>query len=72
MATSEDPGEMSQDAAFHQVLQCLQGQKQSSEKDIQYSLKLITCDPSSYTMDHPKVIVFNRKDKSITEERVNE
>ena len=34
MANSEDPDEMPQDAAFHQVLQCLQEQNSSSEKEI--------------------------------------
>ena len=31
--------------AFHQGLHCLLRQKQSSEKEKQYYLEIITCDP---------------------------
>ena len=67
MSTStkiEDPDEMSRNAAFHQGLHCLLKQKQSSEKDIQFYLEIITCDPSMYSMDHPKLIVLNQKEES--------
>ena len=37
-ANSEDPDKMPHDAEFHQVLHCLLGQIQSSEKEIQYIL----------------------------------
>ena len=41
-------------AAFHQCLHCLIRQKQSSEKEVQFYLEIITSDPSIYTIDHPK------------------
>ena len=59
LANSEDPDEMSHNAAIHQGLHCLLQQKQSSEKEIQFYLKSITCDHSNHTMDHPKFIVSN-------------
>ena len=31
------------------------------KKNIQYYLGIITCDPLIYTMDHPKIIVSNRR-----------
>ena len=46
LAKSEDPDEMLQNAAFHQGLNSLLEQKLFSEKDIQYDLNSITCDPS--------------------------
>ena len=51
--------------AFRQGLHCLLGQKQSLEKEIQYCLDIIACDPSIYTMDHLKFIVSNQKEESI-------
>ena len=57
MANSEDPDEMPHNAAFHQGLHCLLGQNQSSGKEIQYFLEIITCDPSIYTKDHPDLTV---------------
>ena len=59
LANSEDPDEMPQNASFHQGLQCLLKQKSFSEKEIQYFLKIITCGPLIYTMNHPKFIVSN-------------
>ena len=29
----------------------------SSEKEMQFYMNIVTCDPSSYTMDHTKFIV---------------
>ena len=54
---STDPAEMLHNAAFHQGLYCLLRYNQSSEKRIQYFLEIITCDPSSYTLDHPHFIL---------------
>ena len=51
-ANSEDPDEMLHNAAFHQGLHCLLGQKRYSEKEIQSILENKTCDTSVYTMDH--------------------
>ena len=51
-------------AAFHQGLHCLPRQKQSSEEEIQFQFEIITCDPSLYAMEHPKIIVSNQKEES--------
>ena len=42
LANSEDPDEMLHNAAFHQGLHCLLRQNQSSEKEIQHFLEIIT------------------------------
>ena len=60
-----DPDVMPHYMAFHQVRQ-----NQSSEKDIQYILKIRTCDPSVYTMEHPDLNVSNFMEKSIGLHRV--
>ena len=57
MADSADPDEMPHKAAFHQGLHCLLRQNQSSEKEIQYFLEIITHNLSIYTMDHPDLTV---------------
>ena len=57
MANSEDPD--LHIAAFYQGLQCLLRQNQSSEKEIQYYLETITCDPSIYIVDHSDCIESN-------------
>ena len=41
-------------------------QKQSPEKEIQFYLEIITCDPLMYTMDLPKSIVSIKKEESIS------
>ena len=38
---------------------------QSSKKEIQYFLEIITCEPSLYTMDHPDFIVCSFMEKPI-------
>ena len=58
LANNEDPDEMPHNGTFHQGLHCLLRQKQSSEKDMQFYLEIITHDPSIYTMDHPKFVVL--------------
>ena len=45
LANSEDPDEMQHNAAFHPGLHCLLRLKRSSEKTIEFNLKIITCDP---------------------------
>ena len=52
-------------------LQCLLSQNQSSEKEIQYFLKIITSDTSIYTMDHPDLTVSNFMGNTIGTKRVN-
>ena len=44
--------------------------KRSSEKEIQYILEIITCDPSIYTMDHPAFIACRFMENSIGLKRV--
>ena len=61
LANSEDPDEMLYHAAFYLGLYNLLRQKCSSEKKYNCCLEIITCDPSIYTMDYPKVIVSNWK-----------
>ena len=39
--------------------------KQSSEKEIEFYLKIITCDPSLYTIEYPMFIVSYQMEKSI-------
>ena len=57
LANSEDPDEMPHKAVFHQSLHCLLKQNLSSEREIQYFSKIIACDPSIFTMDHPDFII---------------
>ena len=61
----EDPDEMLHNAAFRQGLHCLPRQNLSSEKEIQYFLEIITCNPLIYTMDHPDLIVCSFMENSI-------
>ena len=44
LAINDDPDEMLQNTTFHKVLQCLLRQKQSSVKEILYSLEILTYD----------------------------
>ena len=53
-ANKGDLYEMLHYAAFHQGLHCLLRKELSSEKETTILLEIITCDPSIYTMDHPK------------------
>ena len=58
--------------AFHQSLHCLLRQKQSSEKELQYFLEIITIDPAIYTIDNPDFIVCSLMANSIELKRVKE
>ena len=69
-ANSEDLGEMQHDVAFHLGLHCLLRPNQSSEKEIQYFLEIITRDPSIYTMNHPDLIACSFMENSIGLKRV--
>ena len=60
-ASSEDPDEMPHNAAFHQGLHCLLKQKQSSEKEIQYHLEIITFFANSGDPDEmPHNVAFHQ------------
>ena len=56
---------------IHHGLHCLLRQNQSSEIEKQYSLEIITYDPSKYTMDHPDLTVSNFMEKSNGVQRVS-
>ena len=43
---------------------------QSPEEEIQYYFEIITLGHSIYTMGHPKFIVSNLKDESISTQRI--
>ena len=47
-------------------LHCLLRQNQISEIAIKFYLEIITSDPSIYAMDHPKFIISNQKEDSIS------
>ena len=67
LTNSEDRDELPHNAAFHQGLL---RQNQSSKKEIQYFLEIITFDPSIYTMNHPEFIVCRFMENSIGLKRV--
>ena len=48
------------DVVFHKGLHCL-----VRKKMIFSNQAIITCDPTIYTMDHPKFIVSNQKEEPI-------
>ena len=56
-------------AAFHQGLHWLV-RKKKLEKELQCCSESKTCDPSIYVMDHPKYIVSNQLEESISALRV--
>ena len=58
LVNNEGPDEMPRDAAFHQGLHCLSRQNRSSEKKYNILLKIITCDPTIYQMDHPDLTII--------------
>ena len=66
LANSEDPDEMLHHAAFHQSLHCLLRQKLYLIERNTIYLEIITCDPSIYTRDLSKFIVWNQKEESIS------
>ena len=53
MTIAVDSEVRNQTKQTNQGRHCLRRQNQSSEKEIEYFLEIITCDPSIYTMDHP-------------------
>ena len=46
---------------FIRVYTVCSDKKLSSEKEMQFYLEPLTCDPSNYTIDHPMCIVSNRR-----------
>ena len=46
--------------AFHQGIPYLPRQNWLPQKEIQFYLEIITCDPTIYEMNHPKFIVSNQ------------
>ena len=66
LANSEDSDEMPHKVAFHQGLHCLLKQNYLYRKKYNIIMKIVACDLSIYTMDHPKFIVSNQKEESIS------
>ena len=54
LAHSVDPGEMPHNSVFHQGLHCLLCKNNLQQKKNILDVEIITCDPSVYTMGHPK------------------
>ena len=65
LANSDHTDEMLHNATFHQGLNCLIRQTRSSEKEIQFYLEIITCDPLIHTINHFKCVVSSQKERSI-------
>ena len=66
LANSEDPHEMPQSAAFHQDIHyLLLTGTIFKERKIQFYWANITCGPSIYSMDHPKLNVSSQEEESI-------
>ena len=63
---SEDADEMPHNAAFHQGLHFLLDKNVLQKKIYTYHLELIICDPTISTMNHPKSIISNQKEESIS------
>ena len=64
MANSVVTDEMPHNAAFGQGLHCLLRPIRPSVKEIQPFSKIITCDPSIYTMGHPGFFVCSFMENS--------
>ena len=62
---SDNFDEMPQNEAFQQGIHCLLLRTYSFRERNIY-LGMITCDPLTFTMDLPKFIVSNQKEKSIS------
>ena len=62
-AYSEDPDEMSHFICVYTF--CID--KSEFQRQIQFYLEIIMCDPSVYTLGHPKFIVSNQKEEPISE-----
>ena len=62
--SEDDPDEMPHHVAFHQGLHCLHRLSQSSKKEIQFYLEIVTCDPSIFIMDYHGFIVSNQREES--------
>ena len=60
------PLEMPHNTAFDQGLRCLLRHERSSEKELQFYLDIVTCDPSNYAMDHSKFDETIQKEESIS------
>ena len=70
LANSEDPDEIPHNAAFHQGLHSLLRQEQSSEKEIQYFLEIITCDPQYIQWTIPSYLYQTRRKNPIVHEGI--
>ena len=70
LANSEDPSEMQHNAAFQQDLHCLLRSKQPSGTEVHHNSETSTCDPLTYKMGNPMLIVSVCMGKSIRIQRL--
>ena len=54
LTNSKDSDKMPHNASFHKGLLCLLRPKQSSEKETQFYLEIMTCEHTIYIMDQDK------------------
>ena len=66
LANSEDSDEMLHDAAFHQGHDFLLRSNAFQRNKYIFFFEIITCNPSIYTLDHPKFIESYKKEESIS------
>ena len=66
LTKSENSDEMPQNAAFHQGIHYLLLRTLKIFRERSIYLGMITYDPLMFTMDLPKFIVSNQKEKSIS------
>ena len=62
LANSEDLDEMTHFIRVYTV--CYKYEKGITEKEMQFNLEIISCDPSLYIMEHPKINASYRKEES--------
>ena len=66
LENSDDPDKMLHNAAFYQGRHCLLDKNELQRKKYNFYMEIIACDPLIYIMDHPKFIVSNQKEESIS------
>ena len=72
LENSEDPDEMLHNAAFHQGLHCLHRQKQFSEKEIQFYLKIISVTTCYKQWMIPSLLYQTRRKNPLEHKRFSE
>ena len=65
LANNEDPDKVPHNAAFHQGPHCLLRQIESKEKEIQFYLEIIICEPFIYIQwTLPSLLYHNQQEES--------